>query len=163
MLEAILGRLASQQWSEHDVYSVRLALDEAIVNAIKHGNRHDENKQVRIACRLSGRGLWVEIADEGCGFNPDNVPDCTCDENLEVPSGRGLMLMRCFMSRVEFNEQGNCVQMEKHRGEESASVRAGDTERAGEAAAQPKPGHRCTSPNRNHATDIRKPGQPPGR
>lgn len=117
VLEEILQRLTSYDWVTHDVYSVRLALDEAIVNAIKHGNRLDRNKRVRIAAKLRPRQLWVEIADEGPGFNPEDVPDCTCDENLEVPSGRGLMLMRCFMSRVEYNQQGNCVVLEKHRAE----------------------------------------------
>ncbi|MBL9122710.1 MAG: ATP-binding protein [Planctomycetaceae bacterium] len=119
VLEEILEQLANHEWGTHDIYSVRLALDEAIVNAIKHGNRHDESKQVRIACKLRPRELWVEIADEGPGFDPTAVPDCTCEENLEVPSGRGLMLMRCFMSRVEYNQRGNSVVMEKQRAEKA--------------------------------------------
>ena len=122
VLEQILERLTHHEWGSHDIYSVRLAVDEAIVNAIKHGNQHDENKRVHIVCKLSGRGLWVQISDEGGGFNPAEVPDCTCDENLDIPSGRGLMLMHCFMSRVEFNEQGNRVMMEKHRGDDADAV-----------------------------------------
>lgn len=127
VLEEILESLSTQAWVAHDIYSVRLALDEAIVNAIKHGNRLDENKRVRIACKLGTRQLWIEIADEGPGFNPADVPDCTCDENLEVPSGRGLMLMRCFMSRVEYNQRGNCVVMEKERCDQIDATAAEDT------------------------------------
>jgi serine/threonine-protein kinase RsbW len=57
----------------------------------------------------------VEIADEGSGFNPEQVPDPTDPENLECPSGRGIMLMRSYMNRVEYNAAGNKVVMEKHR------------------------------------------------
>lgn len=133
VLEEIIERLEGHEWTSHDVYSVRLALDEAIVNAIKHGNCLDEKKCVRIACKLSPQGLWVEITDEGPGFKPEEVPDCTCDENLEVPSGRGLMLMRCFMSRVEFSQQGNCVTMEKLRCQAAES----DSGESGSAEASP--------------------------
>ncbi len=139
MLEEILERLETHSWGPHDIYSVRLALDEAIVNAIKHGNQLDENKRVRVTGKLSLRGLWIEIADEGTGFNPSDVPDCTCDENLEVPSGRGLMLMRCFMSRVEFNEQGNCVMMEKHRCDSTDAAAAAEAGRGANDVEAPEP------------------------
>ena len=107
--------LQGSRFTEHDIFAIRLALEEALVNAIKHGNQLDENKQVRICCRLFSDRLWVEIADEGIGFDPECVPDCTADENLCVPNGRGIMLMRSFMSRVEYNSQGNCVVLEKER------------------------------------------------
>ena len=59
--------------------------------------------------------VWIEVVDQGPGFDPDMVPDPTCDENLEKPCGRGILLMRSYMSQVEFNSQGNCVTMEKLR------------------------------------------------
>ena len=83
------------------------------MNAIKHGNCEDPKKKVLVRCKLSPRRCWIEIQDEGPGFNPSAVPDCTLDENLDKPSGRGLKLMRNFMSLVEFNDQGNGVVMEK--------------------------------------------------
>jgi serine/threonine-protein kinase RsbW len=113
----LLCELSRKGWSDQEIFGVHLAFEEAVVNAIKHGNQHDENKQVRVCCRLWPDRLWVEIADEGCGFNPDKVPDCTADENLEVPNGRGIMLMRSFMSRVQYSPQGNCVVLEKQREE----------------------------------------------
>ena len=52
---------------------------------------------------------------EGCGFHPQLVPDCTADENLECPGGRGLALMKAYMTKVEYNDCGNCVTLEKVR------------------------------------------------
>lgn len=117
ILEDVLGQLAAQAWAEHEVHGIHLALEEALVNAIRHGNRSDVNKRVHVSCKLSASRLWVQIRDEGPGFNPEDVPDPTEPDRLEVPSGRGIMLMRAFMSRVEYNEIGNCVVMEKERPE----------------------------------------------
>jgi serine/threonine-protein kinase RsbW len=117
ILEDVLGQLAAQAWAEHEVHGIHLALEEALVNAIRHGNRSDINKRVHVTCKLSASRLWVQIRDEGPGFNPEDVPDPTEPDRLEVPSGRGIMLMRAFMSRVEYNEIGNCVVMEKERPE----------------------------------------------
>ena len=111
----MLERLAEHQWTAHDIFSVRLALEEAIVNAIKHGNRLDANKHVHVLCKVSAELMWAQITDQGPGFDPEEVPDCTDDENLDRPSGRGIMLMRCYMSRVEYNDAGNIVVMEKRR------------------------------------------------
>jgi serine/threonine-protein kinase RsbW len=95
-------------------------MEEALVNAIKHGNRMDPNKSVRIACRISHRKIRIEIEDQGSGFQPESVPDPTADENLERPCGRGIMLMRAFMNLIEYNEAGNRVVLEKHRSAESS-------------------------------------------
>lgn len=115
IIEELLAELERRNWSDHDRFSVHLALEEAIVNAIKHGNQFDPEKSVRIECSVDQSQLFIEIADEGPGFDPESVPDPTEDDRLEIPSGRGLMLMRNFMTRVEFNEQGNLVRMEKTR------------------------------------------------
>ena len=113
VIDQVLEHLETHRWGEHEMFGVRLALEEAIVNAIKHGNGLDESKQVHVVCRGSDQRLWAQIRDEGPGFEPCEVPDCTAEENLERPCGRGIMLMRNFMSRVSYNESGNCVEMEK--------------------------------------------------
>jgi serine/threonine-protein kinase RsbW len=120
--QQVLEQLQRLAWAEQDLFAVRLALEEALVNAIKHGNQLQEHKEVHILCKVSERCILIEIADEGPGFDPDDVPDPTAEERLWAPSGRGIMLMRCFMSSVEYNECGNRVKMQKHReaGEEEA-------------------------------------------
>lgn len=115
VIDEVLGQLKSLCWSDSDLFGVRLALEEAVVNAIKHGNRGDESKTVAIVCRITPDEFHIEITDEGQGFVPEEVPDPTDPENLEKPSGRGIVLMRNFMSRVAYNEGGNRVVMEKRR------------------------------------------------
>ncbi|HTU24527.1 MAG TPA: ATP-binding protein [Pirellulales bacterium] len=115
IVEEILDRLEQEQWSTHDVFSVRMALEEALCNAIKHGNRLDHEKKVAICGKMSPSRLWIRVSDEGAGFRPEHVPDCTDPANIERPCGRGIMLMRCYMNRVEYNEAGNVVEMEKER------------------------------------------------
>lgn len=111
--EAIEQLLQSRKTSEQEVFSVRLALEEALVNAIKHGNEMDRTKKVYVSYRLVGDRLEVRITDEGKGFDPADVPDPTDIENLERPCGRGLMLMRHYMTEVEYNSSGNSVWMAK--------------------------------------------------
>jgi serine/threonine-protein kinase RsbW len=115
LLQEILQHLEEHNWIQHDIFSVHLAMEEALVNAIRHGNRLDASKHVHVACRMSPDLLRIEITDEGEGFDPSAVPDPTDPANIEAPSGRGLMLMRSFMSRVEYNDVGNRVVMEKER------------------------------------------------
>ncbi len=121
IVEQVRQQLEEAKWGARDVFGVHLAVEEAIVNAIKHGNRHDASKQVRVACRVTTEKFWIEIIDEGAGFDPSQLPDPTADENLECPCGRGVLLMRNFMTRVEFSEQGKRVVMEKHRDKSSKS------------------------------------------
>ena len=97
------------------MFGFRLALEEAVVNAIKHGNRLDKNKHVYVVCRSTPEGVWIKITDQGQGFDPEAVPDCTDPAHIDSPNGRGIMLMRNYMSRVEYNDVGNVVVMEKRR------------------------------------------------
>jgi serine/threonine-protein kinase RsbW len=113
--ERIVGLMEEREFSMRDVFSVRLALEEALVNAIKHGNQLDPDKTVRIHCDIEKDRVYVEIEDQGPGYTPDDVPDPTLDENIERASGRGLMLIKSFMNSVEFNEKGNCIKLEKLR------------------------------------------------
>lgn len=113
--ERIVVLLEKLGYPARDVFGVRLALEEALVNAIKHGNKHDPCKQVHIRCRADRDVVCITIEDEGPGFVPGEVPDPTLEENLEKPSGRGIMLMRAFMSSIEYNDTGNQVTLEKRR------------------------------------------------
>jgi serine/threonine-protein kinase RsbW len=118
--ERILQALEGLQYPARDVFGVRLALEEALVNAIKHGNAMNPSKQVRVTCELSPEQVRIQIEDEGPGFNPSDVADPTEEENLDCPGGRGIMLMRAFMNVIEYNDVGNCVTLVKVRGPNSA-------------------------------------------
>ena len=113
--DPLLEHLGAHGWPTSDVFSIHLAVEEAIVNAIVHGNKLDPGKTVHVVCHVDAEVMRIQITDEGDGFDPAQVPDCTADDRLEVPSGRGVMLMRNFMSRLEYNPRGNSVLMEKRR------------------------------------------------
>jgi serine/threonine-protein kinase RsbW len=107
--------LKTYQYGERDIFSIRLALEEALVNAIKHGNQMDRAKKVRICFRVDPNRFDVLVVDEGPGFDPNDVPDPIACENLERPCGRGLLLMRHYMTEVAFHPPGNKVYMTKQR------------------------------------------------
>jgi serine/threonine-protein kinase RsbW len=113
--EEIEARLRAHQFGEKEVFGIRLALEEALVNAIKHGNQLDRDKKVHIRYQVGPERFEIHITDEGTGFDPEDVPDPTAVENLERPCGRGLMLMRHYMSEVAYNARGNSVSMCKDR------------------------------------------------
>jgi len=116
--ERIIALMEKYDFTERDVFSARLALEEGIINAIKHGNRMDRSKTVSIQYGITEELVRVVITDQGEGFEPEDVPDPTSDENLERPCGRGIMLMKAFMDVIEYNETGNVLTIEKRRGSE---------------------------------------------
>ena len=82
----IVEKLQNHGWSTQQIFGVHLSLTEGIVNAIRHGNGSDLAKQVHVVCKVSTERCWIQIEDEGPGFDPDDVPDCTLDENLKSPA-----------------------------------------------------------------------------
>ena len=112
-VQQLLDQLVNLGWQKGDIFAVNMALEESISNAIRHGNKEDPAKRVAVECKLSPRRFWVEITDEGTGLEPAAVPDCRCADRLEVPGGRGLTLMKAYMTRVEYNDRGNRITMEK--------------------------------------------------
>lgn len=115
LLDELLRQLEAQNWTRREIFGVHLAVDEALVNAILHGNGLDQAKHVRFCCWLSPHKVRVEITDEGPGFDPDRLADPTDAAHLGCPGGRGVLLMRAFMSHVEFCERGNHIVLEKTR------------------------------------------------
>jgi serine/threonine-protein kinase RsbW len=97
--------------------NIRVALTEALSNAILYGNQADRSKGVRVRATIDDRALVLEVEDEGVGFDVDACSvDPTIAENLAREDGRGLFLMRCFMDRVEWlPERGNVVRLTLHR------------------------------------------------
>lgn len=111
--QAIIDAIQQRGYKREVVFAVRLALDEALVNAVKHGNENDPEKSVHIDFRIDDNRLVIEVQDEGPGFKPEDLPDPTAEENLSRPNGRGVMLMRAYMTEVQFNDAGNRVILTK--------------------------------------------------
>ncbi len=113
--DAIESDLQANRFGESDQFAVKLAVEEALVNAIKHGNQMDSNKSVRVRYTVDDERFEIRIADQGPGFNPGDLPDPTDEFNLERPCGRGVLLIRSFMTSVEFLGNGNELLMTKDK------------------------------------------------
>jgi serine/threonine-protein kinase RsbW len=109
IIESLIAALPTSSYSPREIFGLRWALEEALVNSLKHGHRHDPAKQVTLRYCINPEFVLVEIQDQGPGFDPAQVPDPTACENLDKPSGRGLLLIQNFTSWVRFNERGNCI------------------------------------------------------
>ncbi|MFI5336601.1 MAG: ATP-binding protein [Opitutales bacterium] len=92
-----------------DLFAVQLALGEAVINAFRHGNQGDPGKVVRVRYLVTRAEAVIEVEDEGAGFDPNQVPDPRGAEQIDRIRGRGLFLMRVYMSGVNYNQQGNRV------------------------------------------------------
>jgi serine/threonine-protein kinase RsbW len=90
-------------------------LEEAFINAVRHGNKMDPAKGIKIDYSVALDKVEVAVTDEGSGFDPKAVPDPRYGENLYKPEGRGLFLMRSYMDEIGFNENGNSVSMVKYK------------------------------------------------
>lgn len=113
---AIVPLVEAAGYAREAVFAIRLALDEGVSNAIRHGNQLDASKTVSIDYEVTNKKVTVTICDQGPGFAPCDLPDPTLEENLCEPHGRGVMLMRAYMTGVSFNKQGNCVTLVKELG-----------------------------------------------
>jgi len=87
--------------------NVGLAVREAVINAMVHGNKLDPGLDVRVTLTINGEGLAAKVGDSGSGFDPDTAPDPRTDPNLLRTSGRGLLLMRAFVDAVTFRRRGD--------------------------------------------------------
>ncbi|QDU20452.1 ATP-binding protein [Urbifossiella limnaea] len=105
--------LATAGWGESEQFAIKLAVEEAAVNAVKHGNQYDPDKRVRIGYTITPKRFEIRIEDDGPGFNPADVPDPTDVVNIERPCGRGLLLINGFMDEVRYHGRGNVVTMSK--------------------------------------------------
>jgi serine/threonine-protein kinase RsbW len=114
LLDAVAGVMTGLGFPDKDVFGVRLALEEALVNSVKHGHRNDPTKRVLLRYKVVDEYALVEVEDQGPGFDPFQVPDPTAPESLERPCGRGLLLMRAYASWIRHNERGNCVTLCKY-------------------------------------------------
>jgi len=116
LIQPITDKVCDQLGFDEDTrYWIWLATQEALNNAIKHGNKMDGAKKVDFAIQLENNEFRIVIRDEGDGFDLAKVPDPTNPENLLKTSGRGIFYMKSFMDQVEYNtDAGTMVTMTKH-------------------------------------------------
>ena len=113
--QAILRELERCQFGESAQFAIKLALEEALTNAVKHGNQCDPDKPVTVRYAVTQEKAVIIVRDEGCGFEPEDIPDPTTPDRLPHPDGRGIMLMRAYMDEVAYRDQGREVYFMKRR------------------------------------------------
>lgn len=113
VLQYLLERVAKMGVISPEGSNLFVALDEAFVNAVKHGNKNDPTKLIRVGAELSPKEACFTIEDEGAGFDVQTIPDPRDPANLFKSSGRGVLLIYNIMDEVEYNAQGNRVKMVK--------------------------------------------------
>jgi len=101
----------------------RVALTEALSNAMLYGNGHDPKKRVRVEVTIGSGSIVAKVTDEGNGFDPEKVPDPTTPQNITRPGGRGLFLMRKLLDEVSYNREGNSVTLVLRLGSDSSTER----------------------------------------
>ncbi len=107
--------LSRFDYPKNTVFAIRLAVDEALCNAIKHGNRCDKSKNITVDYQIDDNRFTMSVEDEGEGFKATDIPDPTADENLTKTSGRGVMLIELYMTKVTYNDRGNIITISKDK------------------------------------------------
>ena len=111
----LLSAMEDRGFGQDDVFAVHLAVEEAFLNAVKHGNKMDPLKKVTIDWLVDGEKVDIRLRDEGEGFKPESIPDPRFGENLYRPEGRGLLLIHAYMHLAEHNERGNGLHMVRYK------------------------------------------------
>ncbi len=107
--QEIIEDLERQGYDDNALFSIRLALDEALINALKHGNKGDPTRTVKIDYNSDHSRVAISVEDEGEGFEHQKLIDPTETEYLRRTHGRGIFLIRKFTHAVAFNDKGNCI------------------------------------------------------
>ena len=102
----ILSDVRRYGYCEEAEFAIKLALEEAMTNAVRHGNDNDASKQVTVRFDVNAERAIIIVRDEGNGFIPEDVPDPTTDDRLSIPNGRGIMLMRAYVDEIEYRDNG---------------------------------------------------------
>ncbi len=104
-VEAAADKMAAEAgFDEDERFRLAMAVREAAVNAVLHGNDYDPSKRISASFENNGQSLIITIADEGRGLDPETLPDPLAPENLLRGTGRGIFLIRSFMDEVHFRQ-----------------------------------------------------------
>ncbi len=116
---------AGAGFNQDEQDNIAMAVREAAVNAVLHGNAHDPAKKVFLVCERTGDALVITVTDQGKGLDPTCIPDPLSPENLMKGSGRGIFLIRAFMDEVKFRNThpGTEITLIKHVGRKPANAK----------------------------------------
>ena len=120
IVRMVLEQLEKNGWGNKDTFGIHMAMEEAVMNAIDHGNNRSPDKTVHLVIEICGDRFYSKITDQGEGFDPTKVPDPTDEENLEKDCGRGVMLIKNFVDVVLYNDKGNSLELTKQNTESNA-------------------------------------------
>lgn len=112
VVKEILGYL--KDGTKDAIHDIKLAAEEAMINAMKHGNKSNENLYVIVDFEYDGNKVSIAVQDEGGGYDYSKVPDPTLEENILRGHGRGVFLIKRLMDKVRFNDSGNRLEMIKY-------------------------------------------------
>ena len=112
LIDQILEHAKGHAFGDSSLFAIRLAIEEAITNAFEHGHENlDASLPIQVEYAVNETEIQIAVQDQGPGFSPSDLPDPTLQENLAKPSGRGVMLMKAYMTDVAFNDKGNRVKL----------------------------------------------------
>ncbi|MBF0521980.1 MAG: ATP-binding protein [Candidatus Omnitrophica bacterium] len=112
-VSSILEKLSPLALDQSTIFNIKLVLYEAIVNAVKHGNKMDPRLSVQVEITSDENQLTIQVTDQGKGFDYQKIPDPVKTENLEKLSGRGIFLIKNVMDKLEFANEGRTIKMTK--------------------------------------------------
>lgn len=121
-IDELMHALEESAWSGRELFHVRMAVEEGVVNAIEHGNQRDLSKFVQLDFKVSPEFCFIQITDQGSGFCRASLKDCTDDEFIEKPRGRGVHLIEQLMSESSYNERGNQLTMLRKRNDPKLAI-----------------------------------------
>jgi serine/threonine-protein kinase RsbW len=115
LIDQVAAAMAAHDYPQRCCWEMRLVLQEALSNALRHGNGGDPARRILVCYHVGAADVVAGVEDEGAGFDPAAVPEPTAPENLDKPSGRGLLLMRRYTTWLRYHGRGNRLTLCKHR------------------------------------------------
>lgn len=112
--QKVIDEINSQAIDPGEIIDIKLCFEEAFINAAKHGNCFNSELKVNVEVVLDEKSVGIFIRDEGEGFDFENCPDPTKQENLEKTSGRGIFLIKHFMDESHYDNNTKCLFMKKY-------------------------------------------------
>jgi len=114
LIEPVINEIRKFANISEDVYhNIMISVTEAVNNAVIHGNKFDKSKKVHIAIRVNSEYIYINVSDQGNGFDPSSIPDPTQGDNIFKESGRGVFLMNELTASTEFviTSEGTTVKL----------------------------------------------------